>query len=153
MNNLSRETGIIYLLEDAPNQRESTSSLEVDTLLTPNIEKQPLKQKNGYYNVGWNNHLHRIISKKNITANDVSHFKELAKTSLQLDMNWMLCGHQPVYAIELFSDDVLYFKTSFCFDCDTWINEIQGEFVRLSLRNAGLLDWLNSIIPLRKEGA
>ena len=151
MDNLSKETGVIYLLEEVADKEEVKIPLDLDALFTPNVEKQPLKQKKGYYNVGWNNHLHRIISQKNITENEISHFKKLSKTNLLLDMNWMLCGHQPAYAIELFSDDILYFSTSFCFECDTWINEIQGEFVRLSLKNAGLLDWLNSIVPLDKD--
>lgn len=84
-------------------------------------------------------------------VNEATHFKELLKTDLLLVMNWGLCDHQPVYSIELFNDNILYFNTYFCFECDAWVNEIQREFVRLSLRYAGLLNWLNSIIPLSKE--
>jgi len=144
----SQETGIIYLL-DAPYKEESTHSLDLDSLLTPKPKNTALRQKKGYYNVGWSDQLHRIISQKEITKEEVAEFKKIAQSDLLLDADWMLCGHQPAYAIELFSDDLLYFKTSFCFECDTWINEAQGEFVRLRLNNTKLFDWINNIIPLR----
>lgn len=149
MESLSKEMGVVYLL-DKPYKDESIDSIDLESLLTPKPKGVVLKQKEGYYNVGWSNQLHRIISKKSISADEVARFKAISKADLLLDVNWMLCGHQPAYAIELFSDDLLYFKTSFCFDCDTWINEVQGEFIRLHLNNTKLLDWLNSIIPLPK---
>lgn len=144
----SQETGIVYLL-DVPYKDKSTHPLDLDSLLTPKPKGAALRQKKGYYNVGWSDQLHPIISQQEIAEEEVTEFKKIAQSDLLLDVDWMLCGHQPAYAIELYSNDLLYFKTSFCFDCDTWVNEIQGEFVRLRLNNTKLFDWLNNIIPLK----
>lgn len=147
MDSLSTEEGLIYLLDKPYIER----SLAIESLgLFPeekNFDKKP-KRKEGYYNIGWSNQLHKIISRKTIDSSQVEEFKEIAKQELRLDADWMLCGHSPAYAIELFSNDMLYYKTSFCFECDTWINEVAGEYVRLRLLEKQLFSWLNNIIPL-----
>ncbi|WP_444930691.1 hypothetical protein ACJJIF_02610 [Microbulbifer sp. SSSA002] len=148
MIGFGNEKGIVYLL-DKPFIEEKLDFSNLNLWPTESKEVETkLREKEGYYNVGWSNQLHRIITKQAINSEQVNQFKKIAKTDLFLDVDWMLCGHYPPYAIELYSGDLLYFKTSLCFQCDNWINEVQGKFVRLRLFNNHLFDWFNKVIPL-----
>ena len=109
------------------------------------------KEKGGEtFNSGWGNQEHKVYEKVIINSKTVAELEELIQKSLLIKPDDELCGHTPPYGVELYDYGICYFRTSFCFECGNWINYSKGQYHRLYLRNSGLFEKLQEIIPLPK---
>ena len=106
------------------------------------------------FDSGWGNYKNEIYEKIIINSAQVEELEKLVKNAIKISLDEQLCGHTPPYAIELIDYNNTYFKTSFCFECDNWVQFCNGKYhlLELDLQNGQLLfEWFQKLLPLKTE--
>ena len=102
--------------------------------------------------IDWNEEWQGVVQSKTVSGKDAEKIIAQLKKSLLKHESDNLCGHHPIYGIEVTRKDGSTLKTSLCFSCTTWVKpkkrlSIAGKYGA----NNELCKTLRAIIELPKE--
>ena len=102
--------------------------------------------------IDWNDEWQGVVETKAVSGEAAGKIIAQLEKSLLKEESDNLCGHHPIYGIEVTQQDGSVFKTSLCFSCCTWVKPkkrlaIAGKYGA----DNELCKMLRAIIELPKE--
>lgn len=102
--------------------------------------------------IDWNDEWQGITKTKTVTGKIAEAIIAQLEKSLLAEESDNLCGHHPIYGIEVTRQDGSTLKTSLCFSCNTWVKPkkrlaIEAEYGA----QQPLAKTLRAVIELPKE--
>lgn len=125
---------------------------ENPTLKVHLLDHTGAKQWENRFWIDWNEEWQGVVAVKTASPADTQKIIKLLQKSLDTTEAMHLCGHSPVYGIEIFESGQLILSTSLCFSCLTWVRPGKRYYLsgKVGAENA-LCKALRAVIELPPE--